>query len=94
MRSEEEKKEQKRKAQKKYYEKNKEYYRKQSLEESKRVRKERNLYKEIIKEIREYIENTDDFDIEIFDDNTGGCLGTDLSKGAKHILEILDKGKE
>ena len=48
-------------------------------------------YKNIIKEVREYIEKSDDFDIEIFDESTGGCLGTDLSKGAKHILEILDK---
>ena len=85
MRSEEEKKEQKRKAQKRYYEKNKEYYRKQSLEESKRVRKERNLYKEIIKEVREYmksIEHEPDADMYIE-------LGQ--YKEYKHILEILDK---
>lgn len=37
----------------------------------------------------EYIENSDDFDVEVFSDTTGGCLGTDLSKGAKHLLEIL-----
>ena len=37
----------------------------------------------------EYIENTDDFDIEIFDYASGGCLGTDLSKGAKKVLNIL-----
>ena len=79
MRSEEEKKEQRRKAQKKYYEKNKEYYRKQSIEENKRVRKERNLYKEIIKEVREKIENT-----------TINCDGVaeDL---IDDIYEILDK---
>ena len=55
MRSEEEKKEQKRKAQKKYYEKNKEYYRKQSLNEAKRVRQERKIYKETIDKAIKYI---------------------------------------
>ena len=45
----------------------------------------------VLDKIKEYIENTDDFDIEIFDENSGGCLGTDLSKGAKHILELLEE---
>lgn len=40
-------------------------------------------------DVIEYIENTDDFDIEIFDESTGGCLGYDLSKGAKNILRML-----
>ena len=81
MRSEEEKKEQRRKAQKKYYEKNKEYYRKQSIEENKRVRKERNLYKEIIKEVREYIEEMQIWLVDF----------EDFGITTKGLLEILDK---
>ena len=53
---------------------------------------ERNVkedYKAIINKAIEYIENTDEFDIEIFDCNTGGCLGTDLSIQAKELLNIL-----
>ena len=50
-----------------------------------------NKQQEVLDKIKEYIENTDDFDIEIFDENSGGCLGTDLSKGAKHILEFLEE---
>ena len=50
-------------------------------------------YKKVLDKIKEYIENTDDFDIEIFDENSGGCLGTDLSKGAKHILEMIEETK-
>ncbi len=53
--------------------------------------KENEKLHSIIKEVREYIEETDNFDVEIFDESTGGCLGTDLSREAKHILEILDK---
>ena len=93
MRSEEEKKEQRRKAQKKYYEKNKEYYRKQSLEENKRVRKERNLYKEIIKEVREYIENNDlyeqDYDYDYEENLVVGPPSDETAR--KILLEILDK---
>lgn len=37
----------------------------------------------------EYIENNEDFETEIFDCNTGGCLGTDLSIQAKTLLNIL-----
>ena len=81
MRSEEEKKEQRKKAQKKYYEKNKDYYRKQSLNEAKRVRKERNLYKEIIKEARKYIKST----------SGNFWIATSVKK---ELLEILDKGSE
>lgn len=55
------------------------------------LEKELDKYKTTIDKIKEYIENTDDFDIEIFDENSGGCLGTDLSKGAKHILELLEE---
>ena len=48
-------------------------------------------YESMIKEAINYIENTDDFDIEIFNESTGGCLGTDLSNGAKNLLNILKK---
>lgn len=41
----------------------------------------------------EYIENNEDFETEIFDCNTGGCLGTDLSIQAKILLNILEKGE-
>lgn len=94
MRSEEEKKEQRRKAQKKYYEKNKEYYRKQSIAEVKRVRKERNLYKNIIKEVREYIEENwisqKDADNYRFDDAELIIEINDIAV----LFDILDKGKE
>ena len=53
-------KEQKKKAQKKYYEKHKDYYREQSLKESKRVRAERRMYKDRINRAIEYIEQYGD----------------------------------
>lgn len=75
------------KAQKKYYEKNKEYYRKQSIKEAKRVRKERNLYKEIIKEAREYCRNDDNFQIIVVEP-----YAQSMVKGIQRkLLEILDK---
>ena len=65
----------------------------QELTERNRLRK--HCYKSRIEKAVEYIENTDDFDIEIFNESTGGCLGTDLSKGAKHLLNILNgKGSD
>ena len=60
-------------------------------DENDRKDKQLEAYKNMRKEAIEYIENTDDFDIEIFNESTGGCLGYDLSNGAKKLLNILNK---
>ena len=61
------------------------------IEQNNELKKQLKAYENMRKEAIEYIENTDDFDIEIFNESTGGCLGYDLSNGAKKLLKILNK---
>lgn len=83
MNKEEKLKEQKKKAQKKYWEKHKEYYKEQSLNEAKRVRQERRIYKERINKAIDMLKEL----VSLYDDNYT------VSDKAKDIIEIL-KGVE
>lgn len=65
------------------------HYSKNLQQENKQLEQDLYIALNKIDKAIEYIENTDDFDIEIFNESTGGCLGTDLSKGAKNLLKIL-----
>ena len=51
-------------------------------------------YKSRCEKAIEYIEDNEYFETEIFDYNTGGCLGTDLSIQAKTLLNILQNGSD
>ena len=80
--SEERLKEQRRKAQKKYWESHRDYYNKQSLNETKRVRIERKTYKQALLDIKEYIET--------FEEITGITNRYDYRVKEK-LLDIVNK---
>lgn len=71
------------KAQKKYWENHRDYYRKLSLNEAKRVRIQRKKYKQALLDIKEYIEH-ENFKREIL-------VGVSTKKYTRNILNnILD----
>ena len=82
MNKEERLKEQRRKAQKKYWESHRDYYNKQSLNEAKRVRIERKIYKQALQDIKEYIET--------FEEITGITNRYDYRVKEK-LLDIVNK---
>ena len=82
MNKEERLKEQRRKAQKKYWESHRDYYHKQSLNEAKRVRIERKIYKQALQDIKEYIET--------FEEITGITNRYDYRVKEK-LLDIVNK---
>lgn len=71
------------KAQKKYWENHRDYYRKLSLNEAKRVRIQRKKYKQALLDIKEYIEH-ENFKREIL-------VGVSTKKYTRNILNnVLD----
>ena len=70
------------KAQKKYWENHRDYYRKLSLNETKRVRIERKTYKQALQDIKEYIET--------FEEITGITNRYDYRVKEK-LLDIVNK---
>ena len=70
------------KAQKKYWENHRDYYRKLSLNEAKRVRIERKTYKQALLDIKEYIET--------FEEITGITNRYDYRVKEK-LLDIVNK---
>lgn len=66
----------------KYYQKHKEYYKKKTTEEMKKVRQERNNYKNIINELEKYMKS------EWNNENYGAEYKIALSK-VFHILQEL-----
>ena len=70
------------KAQKKYWENHRDYYRKLSLNEAKRVRIERKTYKQALLDIKEYIET--------FEEITG-ITNRDDYRVKEKLLDIVNK---
>lgn len=81
------------KAQKKYWKNHRDYYRKLSLNEAKRVRIQRKKYKQALLDIKEYVENNtlyeQDYDYD-YEENLVEYPPSD-EQAQKDILDIVNK---